>query len=74
MTKEKTEQMTLFKTTPLTDLEAEVLRLKRFGLTDSDIFVEVCLMFGGAAIIPEIIKVAEAKSQEFQYPTLTVTA
>jgi hypothetical protein len=73
MTTEKTEQMTLFETTPLTDIEAEVLRLKRFGLTDSDIFVEVCLMFGGAAIIPEIIKVAEAKAQEFHYPMAQVT-
>ena len=61
------QEVPLFGTTPLSPVEAEVLRLRRFGLEDSDIFVEVCLLHGGIALIQEIAEVAQAKAQEFTY-------
>ena len=61
------QEVPLFGTTPLSELETEALRLKRFGLDDSDIFVEICLLFGGVAMIREILEIAQAKSEKFTY-------
>ena len=65
--KNEIQEVPLFGTTPLSELETEALRLKRFGLDDSDIFVEICLLFGGVAMIREILEIAQAKSEKFTY-------
>ena len=65
--KNEIQEVPLFGTTPLSPVEFEALRLKRFGLDDSDIFVEICLLFGGVAMIREILEIAQAKSEKFTY-------
>ena len=72
MKKETKGQLRLFSSQPLSKVESEVLRLKRFGLEDADIFVEICLLYGGAVMVSEIHQAAQAKAQKFEYPMLEV--
>lgn len=65
--KNEIQEVPLFGTTPLSPVEFEALRLKRFGLDDSDIFVEICLLHGGIALVKGILEIAQAKAEKFTY-------